>query len=146
MITGLCTSVGMVIGLLLAARRARRTAARAAAGEALFFQVGANLQAGGRRQYSLGRVQAGGDFRWQPRRSWTRLRELPADLSYIRAREATFGEGLWLPPRALVIECESSAGPVRLWARVEQATQVVEMIRRTSNPSSSGAPVPDISS
>ncbi|MFJ9543046.1 hypothetical protein ACIRPX_38215 [Streptomyces sp. NPDC101225] len=145
MITGLCAFVGMVIGALLVARRARRTAARAAAGEAVFFHVGANLPAEGRRRYSLGRVQTGGEFRWKPSRPWTRLRELPADLRYIRAREANFRESLWLPPRALVIECESSAGLIQLWAREEQATHVVEMIQRTSTPNSS-SPVPDISS
>ena len=32
----------------------------------------------------------------------------------------------------LAIECESSATPVRPWARVEQTVHVVEMIRRTN--------------
>ena len=145
MITGFCTFVGMVIGTLLVARRARRTAARAEAGQSVFFQVGANLPGEGRR-YSLGQVRAGGEFRWNPRWSWTRLRELPTDLRYIRAREATFREKLWLPAGALVIECESSAGPVRLWAHVEHVVHVVEMIRRTNTPNLSSAPVPDTSS
>jgi hypothetical protein len=131
MITGLCAVVGMVIGTLLVARRARRTATQAEAGEAVFFQVGANLPDEGRR-YSPGRVRAGGKFQWKPRWSWTRLRELPGDLRYIRARQATFRETLRLPTRALVIECESSDGPVRLWAHPEQAVHVVELIRRTS--------------
>ena len=127
------------------ARRARRKAVQTEAGEVVFFQVGANLPYEGRR-YSPGRVRAGGEFRWKPRRSWTRLRELPTDLRYIRARQTTFREMLWLPTRPLVIECESSAGLVRLWAYPEQAVHVVQMIRRASNPNSSSAPVPDIGS
>jgi hypothetical protein len=131
---GLCAFVGSVIGTILVARRARRIAARAEAGEAVFFQVGANLPEEGRR-YSLGRVPAGSEFRWRPRWSWTRLRELPADLRFVRAREATFRETLWLlPPGALMIECESSAGPVRLWTRAEHVVHVVGMIRRTGTP------------
>ncbi|MFJ3339445.1 hypothetical protein [Streptomyces sp. NPDC086766] len=145
MIYGICVFVCTVLGTMLVARRARRTAARAEAGEAVFFQVGANLPDKGRR-YSLGRVRAGDEFRWKPRWPWTRLRELPADLRYIRTREATFRETLWLPPGVLVIECESPAGPVRLWARTEQAVHVMEMIRRTSTPNTSSAPVPDTSS
>ncbi|QKZ24560.1 hypothetical protein HUT05_01345 [Streptomyces chartreusis] len=131
MITGLCAFVGTVIGMFLVARRARRTAVQAEAGEEVLFQVGARLPEEGRR-YSLGRVQAGGKFRWKPRWSWTRLRELPTDLRYIRARQTTLREMLWIPTRALVIECESSAGPVHLWAYPEQAVHVVEMIRRES--------------
>ncbi|MCX5328368.1 hypothetical protein [Streptomyces sp. NBC_00140] len=111
----------------------RRTAARAAAGIAVSFPVGANLPDEGRR-YSLGRVHTGREFRWEPRWSRTRLRELPTDLRYVRARETTLREMLWLPSSALVIECESSAGPVRLWAHSQQAVQVVEMIRRTGAP------------
>ncbi|MFE5105996.1 hypothetical protein [Streptomyces sp. NPDC056663] len=145
MIMGLGSFLVAVIGTFLMARRARRTAARAEAGEAVFFPVGANLPDEGRR-YSLGRVLAGGEFRWIPRWSWTRLRELPADLRYIRAREMTFREMLWLPARVLVIECESSVGLVRLWVHPEQAVQVLEMIRRPSSPNSSNAPLPDISS
>ncbi|WP_240654333.1 hypothetical protein [Streptomyces sp. AcE210] len=130
--------VGMTIGALLAAWRARRTAARAEEGEAVLFRVGANLPDEGRR-YSLGRVVAGGEFRWIPRWSWTRLRKLPAGLRYVRAREATFREMLWLPNGVVVIECESSAGPVRLWARREHVVLIMEMIRRT------GTPNPDLS-
>jgi hypothetical protein len=130
MMTAVYVLVGFMIGTILVARRARRTAARAAAGEAVFFPVGANRPDEGRR-YSVGRVQAGGEFRWEPRWPWTRLRELPTDLRYVRARHTTFGEVWWIPPGALVIECESSGGPVRLWARTQQAVQVVEMIRRT---------------
>lgn len=133
-ITGLWVFVGSVIGTILVARRARRTSARAEAGEAVFFQVGANLPAEG-RQYSFGRVPAGSEFRWKPRWSWTRLRELPTDLRYVSAREASFREALLLPSGALVIECESSAGPVRLWVRAEHAARVVKMIRRTGTPS-----------
>ncbi|MFB7758187.1 hypothetical protein ACFC18_52920 [Streptomyces sp. NPDC056121] len=125
--------IGMVTGTLLAARRARRTAARAEAGEAVLLRVGANLPDEGRR-YSLGRVPAGGEFRWMPRWSWTRLRVLPADLRHVRAREATYREMLRLPIGVLVIECESSAGPVRLWARREHAALIAEMIRRTGAP------------
>ncbi|MFC5788054.1 MULTISPECIES: hypothetical protein [Streptomyces] len=131
--TAVCVFVGMVIGALLVARRARRTAARAEAGEAVLFRVGANLPDEGRR-YSLGRVLAGGEFRWIPRWPWTRLRRLPADLRYVRAREATSREMLWLPIGVLVIECASAAGPVRLWARREHALLIVEMIRRTGTP------------
>ncbi|MFE4255597.1 hypothetical protein ACFRU3_40260 [Streptomyces sp. NPDC056910] len=145
MITGVCAFLGTVIGAFLMERRARRTAARAELGEAVLFPVGANLPDDGRR-YSLGRGLAGGEFRWIPRWSWTRLRALPADLRYIRAREMTFREMLWLPDRVLVIECESSVGPVRLWAHPKQAVQVVEMIRRASSPNSSNTPVPDVSS
>ncbi len=130
MITAACVCLGTVIGTILVSRRARRAAARAASGEAVFFQVGANRPDEGRR-YSLGRMRTGTEFHWEPRRPWTRLRELPPDLRYVRTRHTTFREALWLPPGVLVIECESSAGPVRLWARVEQAAQVVEMIRRT---------------
>ncbi|MEV6700576.1 hypothetical protein AB0M68_26010 [Streptomyces sp. NPDC051453] len=128
--------VGMAIEALLAARRARRTAARAEAGEAVLFRVGANLPNEGRR-YSLGRVPSGSEFRWIPRWSWTRLRSLPADPRSARARKATFREMWWLPIGVLVIECESSAGPVRLWARKEHAVLVMEMIRRTDTPNSS---------
>ncbi|MFE6956470.1 hypothetical protein [Streptomyces sp. NPDC057696] len=128
--TAVCVFVGTVIGALLAARRARRTAARAEEGEAVLFRVGANLPDEGRR-YSLGRVLTGGEFRWIPRWSWTRLRKLPADLRYVRAREASVREMLWLPSGVLVIECESSTGPVRLWARREHVVLIVEMIRRT---------------
>ncbi|MFE6962982.1 hypothetical protein [Streptomyces sp. NPDC057696] len=101
---------------------------------------------GGGEGDGYGNVLAGGEFRWIPRWSWTRLRALPTDLRYIRAREMTFREMLWLPDRVLVIECESSVGPVRLWAHLEQAVQVVEMIRRASSPNSSKTPVPDVSS
>ncbi|WP_240653675.1 hypothetical protein [Streptomyces sp. AcE210] len=146
MIAGFCGALlGGVIGRLLLARRARRTATQAEAGEVVFFQVGANLPDEGRR-YSLGRVRAGGRFQWKPRWSMTRLRELPADLRYIRARRATFRDVLWVPTRALVIECEGSGMPVRLWAYPEQAVHVVEMIRRASSPNSSSAPVPDVGS
>ncbi|MCX5083104.1 hypothetical protein [Streptomyces sp. NBC_00401] len=134
MSTAVCVFVGMVIRALLAAWRARRTAARAEAREAVLFRVGANLPDEGRR-YSLGRVLAGGEFRWIPRWSWTRLRRLPAELRYVRAREATFREMVWLPIGVLVIECESPAGPVRLWARREHVVLVAEMIRRTGTPS-----------
>src|SRR4051812_40221314 len=96
-ITGLWVFVGSMIGTILVARRVRRTAARAEAGEAVFFPVGANLPDEGRRRYSLGQVPAGSGFQWKPRRSWTRLRELPTDLRYVCAREATFRERLWLP-------------------------------------------------
>ncbi|MGW1728031.1 hypothetical protein ACWCQK_34640 [Streptomyces sp. NPDC002306] len=136
--------IGVKIGMMLIGRRARRTASRAEAGEAVFFQVGANLPDKERR-YSLGQVQAGGEFEWKPRRSWTRLRELPTDLRYIRARDMTFRESLRLPPGARVIECESSVGPVHLCARVEYTEHVVEMIRRTSTSNLSSATVPDIS-
>ncbi|MFE6755694.1 hypothetical protein ACFVDQ_19160 [Streptomyces sp. NPDC057684] len=145
MIAGVGAFLGTVIGAFLMARRARRTAARAEAGEAVLFPVGANLPDEGRR-YSLGRVLAGGEFRWIPRRSWTRLRALPTDLRYIRAREMTFRKMLWLPDRVLVIECESSVGPVRLWVHPKQAVQVVEIIRRAGSPNSSDTPVPDVSS
>ncbi|WP_406371441.1 hypothetical protein OG788_15680 [Streptomyces sp. NBC_00647] len=146
MITGLCASlVGGVIGRLLLARRARRTATQTEAGQTVFFQVGANLPDEGPR-YSLGQVRAGGRFQWKPRWSRTRLRELPKDLRYIRARRATLREMLWVPAKALVIECESSAVPVRLWAYPQQAVHVVEMIRRASGPNASSAPVPDVSS
>lgn len=145
MTTAICVLFGMVIGTMLATRRARRTAARAEAGEAVLFHVGANLPDKGRR-YSLGRVRTANEFRWEPRRSWTRLRELPADLRYVRTRETTLRESMWLPTSTLVIECESSAGPVRLWARKEQTAQVVEMIRRTGTQSSTNTLVPDISS
>ncbi|MFF4275613.1 hypothetical protein [Streptomyces sp. NPDC001536] len=133
MSTAFCTLLGMVIGSIVVAWRVRRTAARAAAGVAVSFPVGANMPDEGRR-YSLGRVQTGREFRWEPRWSRTRLRELPTDLRYVRARETTLREMLWLPSSALVIECESSAGPVRLWAHTQQAVQVVEMIRRTGAP------------
>lgn len=133
MITGVCVFVGMVIGAMVVARRARRTAARARAGEAVFFRVGANRPDQGRR-YSPGRVLAGSKFRWEPRWSWTLLRELPTDLRCVRARDTTFREFWWLPTGALVIECESSAGPVRLCVHAEQVVQVVEMIRRTGTP------------
>ncbi|WP_327714394.1 hypothetical protein OG381_02390 [Streptomyces sp. NBC_00490] len=136
MSTAFSTCLGMVIGSIFVAWRVRRTAARAAAGITVSFPVGANLPAEGRRRYSLGRVQTGREFRWEPRWSRTRLRELPTDLRYVRARETTLREMLWLPSSALVIECESSAGPVRLWAYTRQAPQVVEMIRS----SSTGAP------
>ncbi|MEU6915927.1 hypothetical protein [Streptomyces olindensis] len=76
-------------------------------------------------------MRTGTEFHWEPRRPWTRLLELPPDLRYVRARPTTLREALWLPPGVLVIECESSTGPIRLWARVEQAAQVAEMIRRT---------------
>lgn len=146
MIQGLCAAlIGGVIGRLLLARRARRTVTQTEAGQTVFFQVGANLPDEGRR-YSLGQVRAGGKFQWKSRWSRTRLRELPNDLRYIRAHQATFREMLWVPTKALVIECESSAGPVRLWAYPEQAVHVVEMIRRASSPNSSSAPVPDVSS
>ncbi|MFG2275833.1 hypothetical protein ACGFNY_39480 [Streptomyces chartreusis] len=79
-------------------------------------------------------MRAGSEFRWEPRRSWTRLRELPAGLRYVRARETTFWEFWFLPFGALVIECESSAGPVRLCVHAEQAVHVVEMIRRIGAP------------
>jgi hypothetical protein len=133
MSTAFSTCLGMVIGSIFVAWRVRRTAARAAAGITVSFPVGANLPGGGRR-YSLGRVQTGREFRWEPRWSRARLRELPTDLRYVRARETTLREMLWLPSSALVIECESSAGPVRLWAYTRQAAQVVEMIRRTDAP------------
>jgi hypothetical protein len=136
-ITGLWTFVGMMIGSIVVARRVRRTAARAEAGEeAVFFLVGANLPDQGRR-YSLGRVPAGSEFRWSPRWLWTRLRELPADLSYVCRREPAFRERLWLASDAVVIECDSSAGPVRLWAHAEHAVHVVRMIR-----SGRGGPAP----
>ncbi|MEU0195038.1 hypothetical protein ABZ250_35310 [Streptomyces afghaniensis] len=128
MMTGVWGFVGVLIGTTLVAWRARRTAARAAAGQAVFFPVGANRPDEGGR-YSLGRVQAGREFQWEPRRSRTRLRELSADLRYVRAWQTTFGEMWRLPVGVLVIECESSAGPVRLWTRAQQAEQVVEMIR-----------------
>ena len=130
-ITGISVFVGATIGNILVARRVRRTTARAEAEEAVLFQVGANLPDEGRRRYSLGQVPAGSEFRWKPRRSWTRLRELPTDLRYVCARDATFREKLWLPSDALVIECESSAGSVRLWVHAEHAVHVVKMIRRT---------------
>lgn len=133
MMTGVMAFLGTVIGTMIATRRARRTAARAAAGEAVFFRVGANRPNQGRR-YSPGRVQAGAEFRWEPRWSWTRLRELPTDLRYVRARDTTFREFWWLPTGALVIECASSAGPVRLCVHAEQVAHVVEMIRRTGTP------------
>jgi len=125
--------VGTLIGAMIAARRARRTVARAVAGEAVFFPVGVNRPGQGRR-YSPGRVPAGSEFRWEPRWSWTRLRDLPSDLRYVRARDATFRELWWLPTGALVIECESSAGPVRLCVHAEQVVPVVEMIRRSDAP------------
>ncbi|MFE1925389.1 hypothetical protein ACFW91_22810 [Streptomyces asoensis] len=133
MFTWLWVLVGTVIGTILVARRARRTAAQAEAGEAVFFQVGANLPDEGRR-YSLGRVQAGSEFQWKPRWPWTRLREIPTDLNYVRAREATSREAWRLPTGVLVIECESSAGPVRLWTRPQYARHVVVMIRRAGTP------------
>ncbi|MFF2479221.1 hypothetical protein [Streptomyces sp. NPDC058066] len=146
MIQAFCGAlIGGVIGRLLLARRARRTATQTEAGQIVFFQVGANLPNEGPR-YSLGQVRAGGKFQWTPRWSRTRLRELPKDLRYIRARHPSFREVLWVPTRALVIECESSAVSVRLWAYPEQAVHVVEMIRRASSPNSSSAPVPDVSS
>ncbi|WP_324785598.1 hypothetical protein [Streptomyces sp. H51] len=97
----------MAIGFLLITRRVRRTAARAAAGGTVFFEVGANLPGTGRR-YSLGRVRSGGDFRWEPRWSWTLLRELPADLRHVRTRETAFREMLWPPGRR-----RAGAGPER---------------------------------
>ncbi|WP_231905641.1 hypothetical protein [Streptomyces davaonensis] len=121
----------MMIGTLIVARRARRTATRAAAGEAVFFQVSANRPNEGRR-YSPGRVRSGGRFHWEPRWSWTRLRELPPDLHYVQARRPTLREMLWVSADALVIECESSTGPVRLCAHAAQAVPVVEMLRRTA--------------
>ena len=133
MITGVMAFLGTVIGAMIARRRARRAVARAAAGEAVFFRVGVNRPNQGRR-YSPGRVPSGSEFRWEPRWSWTRLRELPTDLRYVRARDTTFREFWWLPTDALVIECESSAGPVRLCVHAEQVAQVVAMIRRTAAP------------
>ncbi|CAM5237418.1 hypothetical protein [Streptomyces chartreusis] len=133
MLTGFCALIGAVIGTIFVARRARQTAASAAAGKAVFFPVGAT-RPGDRRRYSLGRVQAGSAFQWEPRWSWTRLRALPTDLCYLCARPATFGEMWRIPIGTLVIECESSAGPVRLWAYPQQAVQVVEMIRRPGAP------------
>ncbi|WP_240634435.1 MULTISPECIES: hypothetical protein [Streptomyces] len=44
----------------------------------------------------------------------------------------TFREVWWLPAGALVIECESSEGPVRLWAHAAQAQYVVDVIRRAA--------------
>lgn len=136
-ITGISVFVGATIGNIVAARRVRRTAARADAGETVIFQVGANLPDEGRRRYSLGQVPAGREFRWKPRRRWTRLRELPADLHYVCARDATFREKLWLPSDGRVIECESSAGSVRLWVHAEHEVHVAKMIRRTDTPDSS---------
>jgi hypothetical protein len=133
-ITGLWVFVGSQIGRILVARRVRRTAARAEAEEAVVFPVGANLPDEGRRRYSLGQVPAGSEFRWKPRWSWTRLRELPTDLRYVCARDATFREKWWLPSDARVIECESPAGSVRLWVHAEHAVHVVKMIRRTDIP------------
>ncbi len=133
MITGVMSFAGPVIAAIIAARRARRTVARAAAGEAVFFRVGANRPDQGHR-YSPGRVRAGSEFRWEPRWSSTRPRELPSDLRYVRARDTTLREYWWLPTGALVIECESSAGPVRLCVHAEQVVQVVEMIRRAGAP------------
>lgn len=145
MTAGVSVLFGVLIGTMVAAWRARRTAARAAAGEAVFFRVGANLPDKGRR-YSLGRVQTASEFRWMPRHSWTRLRELPTGLRYVRTRETTFRESMRLPTGTLVIECESSAGPVRLWARKEQEVQVVEMLRRACTPDLSSTLVPDTGS
>ncbi|OQR60766.1 hypothetical protein B6E66_28615 [Streptomyces maremycinicus] len=79
-------------------------------------------------------MRTGSEFRWQPRRPWIRLRELPADLRFVRARRATSRETWRIPFGALVIECESSRGPVRLWARPQQLAQVVELIGRPDTP------------
>ncbi|MEU1535199.1 hypothetical protein [Streptomyces fagopyri] len=122
-----------------------RIAARVRAGEKGFLRVVANLPDKGWR-YSLGLVRAEGEFRWEPRWSWTRLREIPTDLRYIRARVITSREKLWLSPSGLVIECESSAGPVLLWVHMVNVEHVVEMIRRTGVPNERSAPVPDINS
>ncbi|MER6062672.1 hypothetical protein ABT167_16040 [Streptomyces sp. NPDC001792] len=137
--------VGVSILIFLLAWLPRRMAARVLAGEAGFVRVMANLPAKGRR-YSLGLVRAEGEFQWEPRWSWTRLRELPTDLRYTGARVITAREGLWLSPGGLVIECESSAGPVLLWVRAAHVEHIMELIRRTGTPDDASVPVPDINS
>ncbi|WP_327350826.1 hypothetical protein [Streptomyces sp. NBC_01304] len=129
MITGLCVLGGVLMGSFIVAWRARRIAARAEAGKAATLQVGANRPDAGRR-YSLGRVRSDQEFRWEPRWSWSRQRELPAELRYVRTRKLTAGEVWRLPAGVMLIECESAEGPVRLWVREAYAAHVAEMIRR----------------
>lgn len=129
MITGLCSFLGAVIGTALMLRRQHRAAARADAGQAVLFPIGAKRPDASRR-WNLGRTRANAEeFRWEPRWPWTRLRELPADLRFVRARHQTGREWLWLPTGALVIECESSDGPIWLWVMHMQVEHVVPMIR-----------------
>lgn len=86
MVTGICVLLGAVLAWVFVHRRARRAAERARAGQAVTFPVGAGLPEVSRR-WSPGRVRADADaFRWEPRWPWTRLRELPAGLRFVRAR------------------------------------------------------------
>lgn len=102
---------------------------RGRAGESVWFPVGAKLPEKGRR-WSVGRIRAGAErFRWEPRWRATRLRALPDDLRMVRTRQQEGGERWWLTPGAMVIECESSDGPVWLWVMPAQLDHVRAMIR-----------------
>jgi hypothetical protein len=126
-----CVAVGTCVGLGLRARRSRRVAARAEAGEAVSFLVMARR--GDRRgRFDVGRVRADVPFRWVPTRPWGRLRELPADLRNPRVSPSTSGETLWIQPGAVVIECDSAEGPVLLGVRPEHQGLVMSMIRRNA--------------
>lgn len=130
MFSAICGALGVLLGTVVVRRRAKQAMARVNAGQPALFPIGAKRPDLSRR-WNLGRTQASAEeFRWEPRWPWTRLRELPADLQCVRTREMTFREMLWLPDGALVIECESSDGPVWLWVMPVQVKHVIAMIRR----------------
>ncbi|WP_018535503.1 MULTISPECIES: hypothetical protein [unclassified Streptomyces] len=129
MFTGVCVGLGALTGTAIATWRARRAAARAEAGQAVHFAVGANRPQDGRK-YSLGRVRSDRPFHWEPRWRWNRLRHLPDGLLVVQTREMTLKEMLWLPSGAVVLECSSDDGPVRLWVHRAQAEQVRSLVRR----------------
>ncbi|MGW2770752.1 hypothetical protein [Streptomyces sp. NPDC001275] len=125
----ICVVLGVLLGEAIRRWRSRRAMARARVGQAALFLIGAKRPDVGRR-WSLGRVRADAEeFRWEPRWPWTRLREVPADLRFVRVRQQQGREWLWLPAGVSVIECESSDGPVWLWVMDTQMKHVVAMIR-----------------
>ncbi|MFJ4552888.1 hypothetical protein ACIP4X_27500 [Streptomyces sp. NPDC088817] len=128
-ITGICIMLGVLLGETIRRRRSRRALAQARMGQAVLIPIGAKRpNVSGR--WSPGRVRADAEeFRREPRWPWTRLREIPADLRFVRVREQKGGrELLWLPAGVSVIECESSDGPVWLWAMDTQLEHVVAMV------------------
>ncbi|GED89285.1 hypothetical protein TNCT6_63700 [Streptomyces sp. 6-11-2] len=128
MVMGICVVLGVLLGEAIRRWRSRRAMERAKAGQAALFLIGAKRPNRGR--WSSGRVRADAEeFRWEPRWPWTRLREVPADLRFVRVRQQEGLEWLWLPAGVLVIECESSDGPVWLWVMHTQLEHVVAMIR-----------------
>ncbi len=130
MFTGICAALGALLGVAFVRRRSQRAMNRAKAGQPVLFSVGAKRPDLGRR-WSLGRVRSEvEEFRWEPRWSWTRLRELPADLRFFRVREPKGREWLWIPIDAFVIECESPEGPVWLWVMGAQWEHVAGTIRQ----------------